>query len=112
EEKGEYQKAIELFQEVIHNYPDYLLHDTVYMELARCYEQVKEWDEAKEVYQKVVMNYSDSPILNEAQQKLEAGGLPHEADNNTTMGAIEGAQAIEADSNTAMRANEGAVPQE
>ena len=112
EEKGEYQKAIELFQEVIHNYPDYLLHDTVYMELARCYEQVKEWDKATEVYQKVVMNYSDSPILNEAQQKLEAGGLPHEADSNTTMGAIEGAQAVQADSNTAIRTNEGAVPQE
>jgi tetratricopeptide (TPR) repeat protein len=103
EEKGEYQKAIDLFQEVVDNYPDYLLHDTVFMELARCYEQVKAWDKAKEAYQKVVMNYSDSPMLSEAQRKLEARGLPHEAEDT---------QAIEADSNTTMGTNGGAVPQE
>ena len=74
EAQEDYQKAIDIFQKVIDDYPDYLLRDTIFMELGRCYEESQKWDQAKESYQKVVMNFSDSPMLNEAQQKLEALG--------------------------------------
>ena len=75
EEKGEYQKAVDIFEKIISDYPDYLLRDTVLMELGRCYEDSKEWDKAKRTYQKIVMRFSDSPMLQEAQQKLDTLAL-------------------------------------
>lgn len=88
EEKEEYQKAIDVFQKIINDYPDYLLSDTVLMELGRCYEDLKELDKAKETYQKVVMNFADSPMLQEAQQKLNSLGL-NTATEPTTESNIE-----------------------
>jgi len=83
EVKEDYQKATEIFQKVIDDYPDYLLRDTIFMELGRCYEDSKEWEQAKESYQKVVMNFSDSPMLKLAQQKLEAFGVKTATENDT-----------------------------
>lgn len=83
EAKEDYQKAIDIFQKVIDDYPDYLLRDTIFMELGRCYEDSKEWDRAKESYQKVVMIFSDSPMLKDAQQKLEALGVSKATEDDT-----------------------------
>ncbi len=71
EEKEDYSKAVDSFEKVISNYPDYVLRDTIFIELGRCYEETNQWDKAKENYQKIVMNFSDSPVLQDAQNKLE-----------------------------------------
>lgn len=70
EAKGDYQEAAKVFQKIADDYQSYLLRDSIFMELGRCYEQMKAWDKAKDVYQKVVANFSDSPLLKNAQSKL------------------------------------------
>ncbi|MEW6381594.1 MAG: tetratricopeptide repeat protein [bacterium] len=70
EAKGDYQEAARVFQKITDDYQSYLLRDSIFMELGRCYEQMKDWGKAKEVYQKVVANFSDSPLLKDAQEKL------------------------------------------
>lgn len=72
EAKGNYQEAVKAFQKVADDYQDYLLRDSTFMEMGRCYEQLKDLDKAKDAYQKVVINFSDSPLLKEAQSKLDA----------------------------------------
>jgi tetratricopeptide (TPR) repeat protein len=72
EAKENYQEAARSFQKVVDDYQDYLLRDSVFMELGRCYEQLKDWEKAKDAYQKVVVNFSDSPLLKDAQSKLDA----------------------------------------
>ncbi|MCL6584151.1 MAG: tetratricopeptide repeat protein [bacterium] len=70
EAKGEYKEAARAFQKILDDYQGYLLRDNIYMELGRCYEQMKEFSKAKEAYQKLVANFSDSPLLKDAQNKL------------------------------------------
>jgi len=72
EAKENYQEAAKVFQKVADDYQDYLLRDSVFIELGRCYEQLKEWEKAKDAYQKVVINFPESPLLKDAQAKLDA----------------------------------------
>jgi len=72
EAKENYQEAARSFQKVVDDYQDYLLRDSVFMELGRCYEQLKDWEKAKDAYQKVAVNFPDSPLLKDAQSKLDA----------------------------------------
>ncbi|MEW5802116.1 MAG: tetratricopeptide repeat protein [bacterium] len=76
EAKDDFKEAAGAFKKVVDDYQDYLLRDSVFMELGRCYEQMKEWEKAKDAFQKVVMNFPDSPLLKDAQSKLDAIGQP------------------------------------
>ena len=89
EAKENYQEAARVFQKVADDYQDYLLRDCVYMELGRCYEQLKEPEKARDAYQKVVINFPDSPLLKDAQARLNAMKTNPAAGSTGTASGVE-----------------------
>ncbi|MBN2542872.1 tetratricopeptide repeat protein [bacterium] len=60
EEKGEYDKAAELYEDVIKKYPDFFETEEAYIGAARCYWESKEYAKATELYKEFLDKYDDS----------------------------------------------------
>ena len=71
EQKNEYQKACEEYNNILEKYPDYLLRDSIYMDLGRCYEELNDMEKAKEAYQQVLINFPNSIFVKKAEQRIK-----------------------------------------
>ncbi|MGA1869989.1 MAG: tetratricopeptide repeat protein [bacterium] len=71
EQKKELPQACEIFNSILDKHQDYLLRDSIYMDLGRCYEELNDMDKATEAYQQVLINFPQSVFVKEAEKRLE-----------------------------------------
>jgi TolA-binding protein len=62
-----YNSAVEMYEQVLREYPDYRRNDTIMYQLARAYEVVGRTDEALDTLNKLVNQYPDTPLIDEIQ---------------------------------------------
>ena len=68
--KGNYDKAIDVFQQILDNNPEYVLRDALYMQLGQSFEMIGSTEKAREAYQNVIINFPDSPFMKDAEEKV------------------------------------------
>lgn len=71
QDKEDYPKSIESFQKILDTFPDYLLKDTIYIALGRCYEHTGQMEKAKVEYQRIITDFPDSSLAEEAKGKID-----------------------------------------
>ena len=62
-----YNGAVEMYEQLLREYPNYRRNDTVMYQLGRAYEMVGRNDEALVVLNKLVNQYPGTPLIDEAQ---------------------------------------------
>lgn len=62
-----YNNAVEMYEQLLREYPDYSRNDTVMYQLSRAYELVGRTDEALETLNRLVAQYPDTPLIDEIQ---------------------------------------------
>ena len=62
-----YNSAVEMYEQLLEEFPDYRRNDTVMYQLGRAYETVGRNDEALVVLNKLVDQYPDTPLIDEVQ---------------------------------------------
>jgi tetratricopeptide (TPR) repeat protein len=69
-----YDMAIEQWEKVINQYPDFYLAPEYMLNQARCYKLINQPDKAKTVYQKITKDYPESNYARDAKIALEELG--------------------------------------
>ncbi len=62
-----YNSAVQMYEQLLEEFPNYRRNDTVMYQLGRAYETVGRTDEALEVLNKLVDQYPDTPLIDEVQ---------------------------------------------
>lgn len=62
-----YDSAVQMYEQLLEEFPDYRRNDTVMYQLGRAYESVGRTDESLEVLNELVEQYPDTPIIDEVQ---------------------------------------------
>jgi TolA-binding protein len=62
-----YNSAVEMYEQVLREYPNYRRNDTIMYQLARAYEFVGRTDEALVTLDKLVNQYPNTPLIDEIQ---------------------------------------------
>ena len=62
-----YNSAVEMYEQLLEEFPDYRRNDTVMYQLGRAYEIVGRTDESLVVLDKLVDQYPDTPLIDEVQ---------------------------------------------
>jgi len=62
-----YNSAVQMYEQLLEEFPDYRRNDTVMYQLGRAYEMVGRNDESLLVLNKLVAQYPDTPLIDEAQ---------------------------------------------
>ncbi|TYA74402.1 tetratricopeptide repeat protein [Seonamhaeicola marinus] len=72
-EKGEYNKAVANFEQLIENFREGILVDDGYFHLADIFEKhLSQPEKAKELYEKIIFNHADSIYFVEARKRYRA----------------------------------------
>ena len=71
EERGEFQKAIDVYRKVYVDYPESYLSPQAILSVGRCYEAMGLWEKAKESYEKLVTSYPWSSSVALARAYLD-----------------------------------------
>jgi tetratricopeptide (TPR) repeat protein len=99
----DYPKAIEVYQQIIDNYPTYMTIDKVYYNLAGSYETVGKYEEAAAYYSIIVSDFSYSTYFSTAQEKMKKLSIGTRSQDSAL--EIQENLAYEADSEGEMQAN-------
>ena len=70
EDKGQYKKAIEYYQKVLKEYPNFFRNDEVMLSIARCYDVMGDFDNAIKYYEELVKKYPDTQLYQRASVLL------------------------------------------
>jgi len=62
-----YNSAVQMYEQLLEEFPDFRRNDTVMYQLGRAYEIVGRTDESLEVLNKLVVQYPDTPLIDEIQ---------------------------------------------
>jgi tetratricopeptide (TPR) repeat protein len=62
-----YNSAVQMYEQLLEEFPNYRRNDTVMYQLGRAYEMVGRTDESLAVLNKLVVQYPDTPLIDEAQ---------------------------------------------
>lgn len=62
-----YNSAVQMYEQLLEEFPDYRRNDTVMYQLGRAYEMVGRTDESLAVLDKLVDQYPDTPLIDEVQ---------------------------------------------
>ena len=62
-----YNSAVQMYEQLLKEFPGYRRNDTVMYQLGRAYEMVGRMDESLAVLNKLVVQYPDTPLIDEVQ---------------------------------------------
>jgi len=62
-----YNSAVQMYEQLLEEFPNYRRNDTVMYQLGRAYEMVGRTDESLAVLNKLVVQYPDTPLIDEVQ---------------------------------------------